>query len=115
MVVIHRYATNLNPSTLLLRAKKTIGLGHTISEFLLIVSLSHQSLLTILNTLNKMDTLPTREHTNKIRTELHRDLTEMTEPTSRIMAEAGHNIWLSASQHPDKEQQLHADIAEDAR
>ena len=115
MVVTHRHATNLNHSTLLLRAKMTIGLGHTISAFLLIVSLSHQSLLTTLNTLNKMDTLPTHEHTSKIRTELHRDLTETTEPTSRIMAEADHNTWLSASQHLDKERQLHADIAEDAR
>ena len=115
MVVIHRHATNLNPSTLLLRAKKTIGLGHTISEFLLIVSLSHQSLLTILNTLNKMDTLPTHEHISKIHTELHQDLTEMIAPTSRTMAEVVHNIWLSASLHLDKEPQLHADTAGDVR
>jgi hypothetical protein len=62
-----------------------------------------------------MGTLPIHEHTNKILTELHRDLIETTEPTSRIIAALVHNTWLSASPHLDKEQQLHAGIAEDAR
>jgi hypothetical protein len=115
VVVIHRRATNLNLNTLLLQAKKMIGLELTISEFLQTVSLFHQSLLTTLNTPNKMVTLPIREHTNKIHIELLQDLTEMTEAISRIMVEVVHNIWLLASLPPDKEPQLHADIAEDAR
>ena len=115
MVVTHRHATNLNPSTPRHRAKKTKGLEHTISEFLQTASIFHQSHLTTLNTPNKMDTLPTHEHISKIHTELHQDLTEMIEPTSRTMAEVVHNIWLSASPHPDKELQLHAGTAEDAR
>jgi hypothetical protein len=62
-----------------------------------------------------MDTLLIREHTNKIHTGLLPDLTGMTEAISKIMAEVVHSIWLSASLHRDKEQQLHADIAGDAR
>jgi hypothetical protein len=62
-----------------------------------------------------MDTLLIHVHTNKIHTELHQDLIGMTEAISRIMAEVVHNIWLSPSPHRDKEQQLHADIAGDAR
>jgi hypothetical protein len=62
-----------------------------------------------------MDTLPIREHTNKIHTGLLPDLTGMTEAISKTMAEVVHSIWLSASLHRDKEQQLHADIAGDAR
>jgi hypothetical protein len=62
-----------------------------------------------------MDTLPIHAHTNKIHTELHLALIGMTEATSRIMGEVVHNIWLSASPHQDKERQLHADIAGDAR
>jgi hypothetical protein len=68
-----------------------------------------------LNTPNKTGTLRIHGHTNKIRTELHQDLTETTVPTRRIMEEEDPNIWLSASLHPDKERRLHADIAEDAR
>lgn len=115
MVVIHRRATNLNLNTLLLQAKKMIELEHTTSEFLQTASLFHQSLLTTLNTPNKMVTLPIHEHTNKIHIDHLRDLTEMTEAISRIMAGAAHSIWLLASLPPDKEPQLHADIAEDAR
>jgi len=115
VVVTHHRATNLNRNTLHLQAKKMIGLEHTISEFLRIASPFHQSRPTTPNTPNRTDTLPTHERTNKIRTDLHQDPTETTERTSRIMVEEVHSIWLSASPHPDKERQLHADIAEDAR
>jgi hypothetical protein len=115
VVVIHRHATNLNRNTLLHQVKKMTGLGPTTSEFLQIASLFPRSPLTTLNTPNKMVILRTPEHTSKIHTELHQDLTEMTEPTSKIMAEEVHNIWLSASLHLDKEPQLHADTAGDVR
>jgi hypothetical protein len=115
VVVIHRLATNRNRNTLLHQAKKTTGLEHTISESLQIASLFPQSLLTTLNTLNRTDTLQTHEHTNKIHTELHQDLTEMIVPTNKITAELVHNIWLSANLHLDKEPQLRADTAGDVR
>lgn len=115
MVVTHRLATNLNRNTLLHQAKKTTGLEHTISESLQIASLSPQYLLTTLNTLNRTDTLRTHEHTSKIHTEPHQDLTEMIVPTSKTTAEVVHNTWLSASLHLDKEPQLHADTAGDVR
>ena len=115
MVVTHRLATNLNRNTLLHQAKKTTGLEHTISESLQIASLSPQYLLTTLNTLNRTDTLRTHEHTSKIHTEPHQDLTEMIVPTSKTTAEVVHNTWLSASLHLDKAPQLHADTAGDVR
>jgi hypothetical protein len=62
-----------------------------------------------------MDTLPIHEHTNKIHTELLLDLIGMTEAISKITAEVVHSIWLSASPRRDKEPQLHADTAGDAR
>jgi hypothetical protein len=113
--VTHRRATNLNRNILLHQVKKTTGLEHTISALRQTVLRFHQSRPTTLNTPNRMDTLLIHVHTNKIHTELHQDLIGMTEAISRIMAEVVHNIWLSPSPHRDKEQQLHADIAGDAR
>jgi len=115
VVVTHRRATNLNPNILPRQAKKTIGLEHTTSESLQIALPFLQFRPTTLNTPNRMATLLIHGHTNKIRTDLHQDLTETTEPTSRIMEEEAHNTWLSASPHLGKGRQLHADIAEDAR
>ena len=113
--MVIRHETSLNRSIRLHQVKKTIGLEHIISAVLQTVLRFHQSRPTTLNTPNRMDTLLIHVHTNKIHTGLLPDLTGMTEAISKTMAEVVHSIWLSASLHRDKEQQLHADIAGDAR
>jgi hypothetical protein len=114
-VVTTRHATNLNRSIPLPRVKKMIELEHTTSVLLQIALRSHPFRHTTLNTLSRMGILQIHAHTSKIHTELPQDLTGMTEDISKIMAEVVRNIWLLASPHRDKEQQLHADIAGDAR
>lgn len=118
VVVVIRLLANKSLDTHLLQARKTNGeLTISAPTAMLPCHQCHTNLNTanqqtgILQDRNQTDTLQVREailHKTHIG---NRPL----EATSKTMAEVDRNIWLSASQHRAKEQQLHAGIAGDER
>jgi hypothetical protein len=116
-VAIHRRATNPSLNILLRQAKKMIVPEHiTHVCHQAVASLYLQFHNTTLNTPRRRMAIPRiHAHTNKTPIDPTRDHIEMTEATSKIMAEVVRNRWLSPSPRRDNEPQLLADIAEEER